>query len=426
MYNKIIKFSKNLLSGITVKNTVNSEKITDLLEEKQDTNIQNKKSQKALELYLESQKRSNVTNVVISEISLFSALKIIGVLIAVFLFWEFVMQISEILTSLFFSIFLASVLYPLVAFFERKKIPAVASIILSFFAVFLFLFLLISSVLPAVIDQSITFGNWLLEYTKLIYNGDFSSLPAFLLDFGPWLQEKLHNLDEYLRKLGGDAQAQSGLFQFITENISKFKPWQEGIVEAVISIFSSLFSFVLIVILTFFLLLERKETSQYIFSFFSKQLQEYINLKAIQMQKKVSGWIHGQMLLFIFVGGLTWAFFAMLGIEYAVTIGFIAGVAEFVPYFGPLVTFLIGMPLALAESWESAFAVLIFLGAMQFIEGNILVPLIMGKSVGVTGVVTILALLVGFQLLGVAGAIIAIPVIAIIGIFMNDIKNLKK
>ena len=84
------------------------------------------------------------------------------------------------------------------------------------------------------------------------------------------------------------------------------------------------------------------------------------------------------------------------------------------------------MPLALAESWESAFAVLIFLGAMQFIEGNILVPLIMEKSVGVTGVVTILSLLVGYALLGIYGAIIAIPIVAIIGIFIDDIKNLKK
>ncbi len=435
MYNKIIRFSKNLLSGITAKKTENSknsfisnnfsarlqEDIT-LQHQKKQEEV-NKKSQKALESYLQEQPQSSV---VISEISLFSAVKIIGVLIGVFLLWEFVQQTSEILTSLFFAIFFASVLYPMVAFFERKKVPPILAILLGFLTVFIFIFLLLSSVLPAVIDQSIAFGNWLLEYTKLIYRGDFSSLPNFLLEWGPWIQEKLHSLDEYLKKLGGDAQAQSGLFQFITENISKFKPWQDGIFEMIGSIFSSLFSFALIVILTFFLLLERKEIYTYILDFFSPKLQEYILLKGRQMQEKVSGWIHGQMLLFIFMGGLTWAFFAMLNIEYAVTIGFIAGVAEFVPYFGPIVTFLIGMPLALAESWESAFAVLIFLGAMQFIEGNILVPLIMEKSVGVTGVVTILSLLVGYALLGIHGAIIAIPIVAIIGIFIDDIKNLKK
>ena len=267
MYHKIINLSKEILSKIKFNKAINTKKIDadDIIQEDY---AQNQKSKQALELYLKSQKDSNVTNVVISEISVFSALKIIGVLIAFFLFWQFVLQISEILTSLFFSIFLASVLYPLVAFFENKKIPSIASIILSFFTVFIFLFLLVSSVLPAVIDQSITFGNWLLEYTKLIYNGDFSSLPTFLLDFGPWMQEKLHNLDEYLKKLGGDTQTQSGLFQFITENISKFKPWQEGIFEAVSSIFSSLFSFVLIIILTFFLLLERNKTYQYFLSFF--------------------------------------------------------------------------------------------------------------------------------------------------------------
>ena len=432
MYKKIIQFSKNLVSGITAKksdiNIINKAFSAKLQE---DINIQNqkkqeevsKKSQKALESYIQEQDRPNI---VISEISLFSALKIIGVLIGVSLLWSFVQQTSEILTSLFFAIFFASVLYPMVAFLERKKIPPIAAIILSFFAVFLFLSLLISSVLPAVVEQSITFGNWLLEYTKLIYQGKFDSLPGFLIDFGPWFQEKLHYLDEYLKRLGGDAQTQSGLFQFITENISKFKPWQEGIMEAIGSIFSSLFAFVLIVVLTFFLLLERKEIYFYILDFFSPKLQDYITLKSVQMQEKVSGWIHGQMLLFVFVGGLTWAFFALLGIEYAVTIGFIAGVAEFIPYFGPIVTFLIGMPLALAESWESAFAVLIFLGVMQFVEGNILVPLVMGESVGVTGLVTILSLLVGFELLGITGAIIAIPIVAIIGIFIDDVKNFKK
>ncbi|HIQ57676.1 TPA: AI-2E family transporter [Candidatus Gracilibacteria bacterium] len=421
MYNKIIKFSKNLISGITLKDEILE--FSHVLKKEKEVAEFNQKSKKVLESYLDSEKKPNV---VIAEISISSVIKIIGILIGFFLLWGFVAKTSEILTSLFFSIFLASVLYPMVKFFEQKKIPKIAAILLSFFSVFLFLGLLISSVLPAVIEQSITFGNWLLEYTKLIYNGDFSSLPNFIAKFGPWLQEKLHIIDAYLKGLSENTQAQSGLFQFITENISKFKPWQEGIINTVSFVFSSLFSFVLIIILTFFLLLERKEIYNYVLDFFSPKLKEYINLKSTQMQEKVSGWIHGQMLLFIFVGGLTWLFFAALGIEYAVTIGFIAGVAEFLPYFGPIVTFLIGMPLALAESWEAAFAVLIFLGVMQFIEGNILVPLIMEKSVGVTGFVTILSLLVGFKLLGVAGAIIAIPVIAIVGIFVDDIKNLKK
>ena len=174
--------------------------------------------------------------------------------------------------------------------------------------------------------------------------------------------------------------------------------------------------------MTFFILLERDSIYQFILRFFSKELQVYIGIKAVQIQGKISGWIHAQMILFLFMGGITWAFFSLVGIEYAMTLGFIAGVAEFIPYVGPFITFLIGTPLAFGEGWEVGVAVLIFFAILQFVEGNILIPLIMEKAVGISALVTVLALVIGFQLLGVVGAIIAIPLVAIIGIFLEDIQ----
>jgi predicted PurR-regulated permease PerM len=125
----------------------------------------------------------------------------------------------------------------------------------------------------------------------------------------------------------------------------------------------------------------------------------------------------------LFYGNSNLALFSLLNIEYAITLGFIAGIAEFIPYIGPLITFIIGIPLAFGESIEVGIIFLIFFICLQFIEGNILVPLVMEKVIGISAITTILSLLIGYQTLGILGAIIAIPISSIISIFIFDFQN---
>lgn len=410
MYKKLLHHSKKLFEKIKKKQQ----------EEKRQTK---EVSKQALETYLQKLSLEKKTQTVISEISLLSALKIIAVLLGIFLAGNFIIATSDILLSFFFSLFLASVLFTSVQFFENRHIPRIISILISFVLIFGFLGLLISNIIPAVIDQSIALGNWFLQHVKLLYNGDFSKIPEWFQQFGPHMQDSLLQIDEYMKSLQTDGETQQGLLQVITDNISKFKPWQDGILTTIYSVFSSLFSFILIMVMTFFILLERDSIYSFFLKFFSPHLQNYIGIKGIQIQEKISGWIHAQMILFLFMGGITWAFFSLIGIEYALTIGFIAGVAEFIPYLGPFLTFLIGTPIAFGMGWETGIAVIIFFGVLQFVEGNILIPLIMEKAVGISALVTVIALIIGFQLLGVVGAIIAIPVVAIIGIFIEDIQQ---
>lgn len=404
MYKKFLHYSQALLEKLKQK--------------KEDTHAV--ETQKAFQKYQASQQEEKRNDVL--HISILSVFKILGVLTGTYMLW----QISDILTSLLFAIFLALVLSSFIKFLESKKIPSPLSIILAFVCVFVFLGILVSSIIPALIDQSIALGNWALDHARMIYSGDFSRLPAFAQPFGGRLQEGLQIIDEYLKSLQTDENTQAGLFQLITENISRLKPWQESLTSAIASVFSFLANFFIILLLTFFILLEREQIISFLLKFFSPELKTYITAKGEQVQEKIGQWVHGQMILFLFMGGITWIFFSILGVEYALTVGFIAGVAEFIPYIGPVLTLLIGLPLAFGEGFEIGLIAMVFFGIMQFVEGNILIPIVMEKAVGVSAVVTLLAMLIGFHFLDIPGAIMAIPLAAIIGIFLQDLEYKPK
>ena len=190
MYKKIIHHSKRILEKIR-----NTKKIK---KENNEPDKDSLNSRDALESYISHQKK---TTTVISEISLLSAVKIISVLLGIFLLWKFIIATSDLLISFFFAIFLASVLYSSVSFFEKHNIPRIFSILISFILVFGFFGLLISNIIPAVIDQSIALGNWFLGHVISISSGDFTKIPLWFQQFGPQLQEYIQQIDEYMRSL---------------------------------------------------------------------------------------------------------------------------------------------------------------------------------------------------------------------------------
>jgi predicted PurR-regulated permease PerM len=138
------------------------------------------------------------------------------------------------------------------------------------------------------------------------------------------------------------------------------------------------------------------------------------------MQEKIAKWVHGQVLLFFLIGGITYIGLQIIGVPYALTLALIAGFAEFLPYIGPPIAFLSAAPFAFGQGVETGLFVIGLYIFIQIIEGNVLVPLVMEKTVGISPIVSILAILIGFTLLGIPGAIVAIPIVAMIQIFIGD------
>ena len=140
------------------------------------------------------------------------------------------------------------------------------------------------------------------------------------------------------------------------------------------------------------------------------------------VQQAVSGYVRGQLLFSVVMGtsaGLALAIFGMLGIfpdgeRYAVFFGAFYALMELIPYVGPIVGAVPAVALALFTNPISAlWVVLLFVGLQQF-EGHFVAPQVFRISLRINPIVIILALLVGYQLYGVAGALVSLPVIAVI------------
>jgi predicted PurR-regulated permease PerM len=138
-----------------------------------------------------------------------------------------------------------------------------------------------------------------------------------------------------------------------------------------------------------------------------------------EMQQKVGDFIRGQGILCLFVGGISLVAFWLIGLPYPVVLAALSGVLEIVPYFGPVLAVIPAALVAISTDPTLLIGVVIAAGVVQFIENNFLVPRIMGRSVGVHPVVTLLAIAGFGSLMGVAGVILAIPLAAIVQLLLR-------
>lgn len=138
-----------------------------------------------------------------------------------------------------------------------------------------------------------------------------------------------------------------------------------------------------------------------------------------QIEAKIGAFVRGLAVLMISIGILSFLGYTLIGLPYALTIALIAGLLEAVPYVGALFSMVIAVVVGLSVSPEKAVLALIVANVVQLIEGSIIVPRAMDKTVGVNPVVTLLALAVFAELFGLLGALLAVPLAAAIQVLLD-------
>lgn len=131
------------------------------------------------------------------------------------------------------------------------------------------------------------------------------------------------------------------------------------------------------------------------------------------MAKQLGGWLRGEFVLMLIIGLTSYIAFALLGIPYALPLAVLAGLLELLPNIGPIVASVPAVALALTVSWPIALATLAVCVVIQQLENTLIVPRVMKAAVNVNPVVSIILVLAGFQLFGVFGSLLAIPVFLI-------------
>jgi len=325
--------------------------------------------------------------------------KIIIILILIYFFYI----IRDILAIFFFSLIFSSALDPSVDWLANKKVPRTIGILFIYLILFAIASLIVYLIIPPLVN----------EITQLSVNLPFylDKINYFLNNFSANNQSPINLLDNFKSSLNSFG---SGI-----ESAAK------SVYTAITAIFGGVISFVLILVLIFYMVVEENAMKKLIRSIAPVKHQPYIMSLIDRMQQKIGLWLRGQLILIVILFVLAYIGFIILGVNYALILALFVALVQVIPFFGPIVGAIPLLILSYIQSPLLCLFVTIFYLIVQTIENNILVPKVMQKTVGLNPVVVIFVLLGGYQIAGVIGAILSIPVTTALSVFIKDIFDSK-
>lgn len=298
---------------------------------------------------------------------------------------KFFQAISGILISLFISALIATAVYPLVKYFTKFKIPRQLSASLILILIIAGLFGSFASLLPMVIAQA----------SSLI-----QQFPYFIEQLG------VYNID---------SSVITSQFSTLPSNIFKF---------AIDTFSSSIFVFTIFVI-SFYLIMERANIDQHFRTLFGIKAEFYKKVFS-EIEAKLGQWVRAEIFLMIIIGLMSYTGLILIGIDYALPLAIIAGILELIPNIGPTVSAVPAIIVGLATSPIHGILVTILYVLVQQLENSFIVPSIMRKTVDLHPVVTIIALLIGFELGGVILAVLALPIVLVAKLLIMNFYTQKQ
>ncbi len=213
----------------------------------------------------------------------------------------------------------------------------------------------------------------------------------------PVLQDQINNLNFTVSELSDLAQRVGTSFNFI--------------LSVVTATFSSVFTFFTVLVISFYLLLDRPRLYKKLSWFTHKEehlalAREFID----ELETQLGGWVRGQLVLMILIGLVTYAGLLAIRVPYALPLAILAGMLEVLPNLGPTLASVPAIALAFFTLGPVGGAItLAFYVVVQQLENNLIVPKIMKDNADVNPLIAILVILVGLKLYGVMGALLAVP-----------------
>jgi predicted PurR-regulated permease PerM len=310
--------------------------------------------------------------------------------------------IRGVLLLLYCSVLLAIGFSPIVRLIERQKVLPVGSarfprwlaILVLYLVIIGFVAFVASLILPPLAAQARALWAALPNM--------FERGQQFMLARG-WLTERLTMRDLVARAPGTSTDAAGAVIGALA-----------GVVGGVFGIFT-------ILILTFYLLIDADGLRASFLRLFPRERRAQVDAASVEVTTKVSAWLGGQLLLGAVIGTTSAIGLWALGVPYFYVLALICGVGEMIPIVGPILSAIPALAVASTVSFDKVIFVAVFFLVQQQVENNLLVPRIMSKQVGLSAVTVIVSLLIGGQLLGIVGALLAVPTAAIIQVIASEV-----
>jgi predicted PurR-regulated permease PerM len=194
---------------------------------------------------------------------------------------------------------------------------------------------------------------------------------------------------------------------------------------AIMGVVGGIFGFLTILILTFYILVDSDNLRNGLLHLFSKHDRPRVAAASREIVGKVSAWLGGQLLLAAIIGVTSAIGLWLMGIPFFYVLALISAIGEMIPIVGPFLSAIPAVAVAASVSFEKVLLVIVFFIVQQQIENHVLVPKIMERQVGVSAVTVVAALLIGGNLLGIVGAILAVPTAAILQVVFTEVIKQK-
>lgn len=298
-----------------------------------------------------------------------------------------------VLITLFLALILMAALSPLVERLQKWRIPRVLSIILIYILIFTAIGFTIAGIIPPLVEQT---QNLISRFPSY-----FDSLSWMGVDKN-MIYTQTNQFTEKLGILSG------------------------SIIKTVTSFFQNIINIVVLMVISFYLVLERKNLDKYLLRFFGENVANTGVRIFDKIEKRLGGWVRAELLLMLIVGLLSYIGLSFLGVDYALPLAILAGFLEIIPIIGPFISAIPAVLVGLLVSPLMALAVAALYLLIQQLENNLIVPQIMARECGLKPLVTIIALIIGFRLGGVPGAILAVPVVLLLEVILTEIYSSEK
>ena len=187
-------------------------------------------------------------------------------------------------------------------------------------------------------------------------------------------------------------------------------------------VFGGVVSGITVLILSFYMLLEGPAMKEGFLAIFPRERHRQLESVLQHVGLKFGGWLRGQLFLGLIIGVAAGIGAWILGLPYPFLLGVVAGVTELIPLIGPVLGAIPAVLVALfiGPAWR-IIAVIVFFTMIQQTEGNILVPRVMKQAVGLSPLLTLVAIMIGANLMGIIGALLAVPIAAALQVIVGEV-----
>ena len=334
--------------------------------------------------------------------TIFTALLI---MVGVYLFWI----LRDLALLVLTAIIIASAIEPGVAFFIRYRIPRFISALLVYVLVFGAIFAILYFFFPPIISDAAGF---------------LSAMPRYLDTIN--ITTPLSNITNTVSAVTSQSQAQSYI-QTLLSLQSLFTSSSGSVLQLLITFFGGIFSLVLVIVLSFYFALQDTGVDDFIRLVMPIKYEEYYVDLWRRSQKKIGLWMQGQILLSVIVGILVYLGLLIIGVPYALLLAVFTAMVEIIPVFGSIIAGVVAVIVGYSDGGVAIAAIVagLYIVVNQF-ESNLIYPLIVKKIVGIPPLLVIVALIAGYTLAGFLGAILSVPVSAVLLEFITDFDKRKR